>query len=553
MTPPSSGSSGVPPYRLDLGAGYSSIALGNGAPSYHGGHYQVRLGHDFRVHPRHNFFLNGVFRNHFLSSDSDETKLNVTHFGLEGGYEAWLVPDQFSFFILAGLGTNIFYSPDIRTEEDGYSLPLENGAALALTGGAGFSIGRGIFSTMAGIQPSFGLSAVPDEEYPWREGFNPLGWYLTLALDLARITAAAGGEFPDPDASAFAQGIRVGTILDGSYTYNFNRPGNGENQLRIYDNRNDRPMFNLAQFSLVREADETSPFGIGLVFDAGENPAVSGAADSFNGGYHDLQQFWGELRLPIGQRGVTLRGGKVATIIGPEAIERAYNNQATMSWGNGLFLPFTHWGAIAKAPLTDGFVLALGVVNGWDNVYGRSTGPAGLLGFSGEPVDWFSWSLTGAMGADQGRFLGTGNGIATFTGGDFSFTTSLILTGQGENGPEAPSGTTFAAFINPRYQFHHHVALSGRAEVAHDPEGIRTGTPQTLGGFALALPIRPVPESHYRYFPLEIRPEIRHDLSSTAPFLAGDAENPVSGQTTFGISATLNWENWLEISRSSPE
>ncbi|MDX1387318.1 MAG: outer membrane beta-barrel protein, partial [bacterium] len=280
---------------------------------------------------------------------------------------------------------------------------------------------------------------------------------------------------------------------------------------------------------------------------------VSGAADSFNGDYHDLQQFWGEVQLPIGQRGVTVRGGKIATIIGPETIERATNNQASMSWGNGLALPFTHWGAVATAPLTDGLDLSLGVVNGWDNVYGRSTGPSGLLGFSGEPTDWFSWSLTGALGADQDRFLGTGNGIATFSAGNFSFMTSLILTGQGENGPEAPPGTFFAAFINPRYQFHHHVALSGRAELAHDPDGIRTGLSQTLGGFALALPIRPVPESHYRYFPLEIRPEIRHDVSSAAPFLAGEDETAVSGQTTFGVSATLNWENWVGIHRSPPE
>ncbi len=538
----------VPAYRLELGGGYSHVALGNGGPEFSGGHFQARLGQDFIVHPQHSFFLGGVFRNAYLTSRDAAEDLSMAHFGLEGGYEAYLVPDMLSLFTFAGIGTNIFYSLNIRDGDDSRTVPLENNAALALTLGGGISVGRGIFVVSGGFEPSFGLTARPDIEFPWIEGYNPIGYYFNFALDLARIAAVGGANFPDPDAERFVSGLEFGGMLDASYTHNFGSPESGENSLRIFDTRSDRPMFNLAQLHLVRETDAEVPFGFGLVFDAGENPNVSAAADSFSGDHFDFQQLWGEIRLPIGN-GLRLRGGKIATHIGYEVIEPT-NNQISRSWGFGLAIPFTHGGLLGKYALTDSLEMSLGVANGWDNLYGRETGPTALYGLSHEAADWFSWSVAGALGGDQGRLLSVIDGIATFTAGDFTLTANLDWGTQGEGGPEEPQTHWVAASLSPRYNFHHHFGLSGRGEVFHDPQGARTGTAQTLGHVALTTHIRPVPEEYFSYFPMELRAELRHDLANADSFEQGSGF--ASDQTTFAVSATLNFENFLNISRSTP-
>lgn len=538
----------VPAYRLELGGGYTHVDLGNGGPEFSGGHFQVRLGQDFVVHPQHNFFIGGVFRNAYLSSRDAEEDLSMAHFGIEAGYEAYLVPDMLSLFAFAGLGTNIFYSLNIRDGDEGRTVPLQNNAAFALSLGGGLSIGRGIFVVSGGIEPSFGLTAVPDVEYPWIEGYNPFGYYFNIGLDLARIAAVGGAEFPDPDAQQFASGLVLGGMLDASYTYNFNQPPSGENQYRIFDTVNDRPMFNLAQLSLVRETDEDTAFGFGLVFDAGENPNVSAAADSFSGDNFDFQQVWGEVRIPVGN-GLRLRGGKIATHIGNEVIEPT-NNQISRSWGFGLAIPFTHGGVLARYGVTEDFEFQLGVANGWDNLYGRETGPTSLYGMSHSAADWFSWSLSGALGSDQGRLLSVIDGIATFSAGDFSLTANVDWGTQGEAGPENPETHWVAASLSPRYDFHHHFALSGRGEVFYDPQGARTGLPQTLGHLAFTAHIKPVPEAYYRYFPLELRAEVRPDWSTEDVYESPDGLG--GNQTTFAVSATLNFENFLALSRSTP-
>ena len=370
---------------MEAGAGFTSHALGDGAPTYTGPYYQFRLGQSFDIgdSERNQFFVNGVFRHGFLSAPENGTELRLMHFGMEGGYEGWVVPDQFSLILQAGLGTNVFYSPNVNSETDDYALALNNSAALAFSLGGGLSIGRGAFTLMAAFQPSFGLTAeiADPEESTTRIGYNPIGWYAGIGLDIARLVAIGGAEFAEPNGEAFAEGIQVGAIVDASYTHNFQNPATGENALRIFDTRSDRPMFNLGQFSLVRETDARVPFGFGVVIDAGENPNVSAAGDSFSGDYIDAQQIWAEVRMPVGN-GLTFRGGKVATIIGNEVIEPT-NNQISRSWGFGLAIPFTHGALLASYPIIDeedhNFEITLGVANGWDNLYGQNTGATALI------------------------------------------------------------------------------------------------------------------------------------------------------------------------------
>lgn len=533
----------IVPIRLELNAGYTSVKIGTEQPAFSGPHYGANLRYNFDLHPSHSLFVGGAFRHAFLENSIN--KLSMVHFGAEAGYEAWLAPKIFSLHLFAGLGANIFYSEDLNFGTEG-SYVLDNKAEQVFTLGGGLTLGRRIFILSGAYQPSKGLNLADPGGINAPRPFSTDAYFLQLGLDLVALTEWGGGKFPMPPMEHFGEGLALGVILDGSYTYNFGKPETGENALRIFDTANDRPMFNLAQFSLVRETDEKTPLGLGMVLDTGENPNVSGANESLNGENWDMQQLWGEVRLPIGE-GLTLRGGKFATIIGYEVIE-PINNQLSRSWAFGLAIPFTHIGVLAAYPFSEKFTMKAGVINGWDNVLGHETGPAGLAGVFADPVDIFSWSLSGAAGANGDHALTVLDAIGIFKTPDEKFSIALNLDWghEGSGGPDnLPAANWVAASLNPRYDFNHFVSTSGRVEVFHDPQGARTGGAQTLTHGALTFHLRPIPEESHPYSPLEIRTELRHDMSSDEPFLAG--AQPAGSQTTLALGATLAYENLLGL------
>ena len=118
---------------------------------------------------------------------------------------------------------------------------------------------------------------------------------------------------------------------------------------------------------------------------------------------------------------------------------------------------------------------------------------------------------------------------------------------QGDGGSESPEANWVAASLSPRYDFHHHIGVSGRAEVFSRPSGGANQSAANFGTWRLDLASSPLPEDIYRYFPLELRGEIRHDVSDNLPFL--DGADPSGQQTTFGVAATLNFENFVDLGR----
>ncbi len=538
----------TPPYRLEINSGYMGQKFGHTLGTFSGPFYGARLGQNFPHGGKHQFLANAVFRQGFLKNKSSEqaAPLSVVHFGIEAGYE-WNPSPWFSASILGGIGSNIYNSARIGTlETDATPIPVTNDAALSFTLGAGISLAKGILNLGGSFQSSFGLQLTPDEKYPQKMGVNPLGYNVQVGLDLAKITAAAGGQFALPVASAFTEGLSLGLLIDGSYTHSFNEPRNHINAYRVFDSRSDRPMMNLAQLSLLRPSDEAYPFGFGLVLDTGENPGVSGAADSFNGDYYDLQQAWGEIRLPIGN-GLTLRAGKIATPIGLEVLE-PINAQLSRSMAFGYAIPFTHMGAILQYPINDAISLHAGVVNGWDNVLGRDSGPSAIMGIKAQAHKRLFLSAIAATGVESGRFRSVADLIATLDYNPFTLTFNLDWGHEGSKGDDLPKADWVAASLSPQIKIHDQFSLSGRAEFFHDPQGARTGTPQTLGSEIFTAHVRPLPKKYHRFFPLEIRAEVRHDHSTDLSFLRGQV--PWKAQTTFGIGLTLYYDNLLSFKRS---
>lgn len=218
------------------------------------------------------------------------------------------------------------------------------------------------------------------------------------------------------------------------------------------------------------------------------------------------------------------------------------------SWGFGLAVPFTHAGLLASYNITDEVEMNLGVVNGWDSVLNRDSGPAGLARVGVETGEHFSFSLATALGAESERFRSVVDGIATLTFGGFSLTGVVDWGHDGAGGPEGLSSANWvAASLTPRYDFNDYFALAARGEVFFDMDGARTEVPQTLGHGALAVIITPFQTP---YFPLTLRAEVRHDVSSEETFLSG--ETPVDSATTIGLGMVLHWDDLTHLGRSSP-
>lgn len=539
-----------------MGGGYTSLNLGNGAPAYSGGLFQTTVGQAFHVSPQHSFFLDGVFRIGALG-DGAGNDVSLVHFGLQGGYEVWVVPHILSLNAFVGIGSNILYSQQAGVAPS-TTRALNNQSMFALTAGGGMSLGHGIFFFNAGIQPNFGLEIPPPEGGAAR-GYNPLGYFVMGGLDLARLVDWAGGSFPaNSSFQQFVSGITPGLYLDTTYTANFGAPVDGLNAMRIFDTRADRPMINYAELSLDRPVDADNPFGFRFDFGVGENPRVAKARSSFSGDWYDLQQVYARLRLPIGN-GLTLRGGKFATIIGTEVIESLMNNHISHSWQFGLAEPFTHLGVLGEYPIIpDRLTATAGIINGWDNVLDRSAGIGGLFGLSGSPTDWLTISGAGTVGQESGRLRSIAdfivaakyNDAASTAGGFDRFTASLTYDwgheGQGAGLPESnwhALGATTRVGIIPQ------LSLAQGFEVFVDPDGARTGTPQTMWSTRSTIQVSPL-AGYYAECRgtdntrsasrgacwaegLRIRGEFRHDSSSNPSFYEGAI--PATSQNTVAV------------------
>lgn len=545
MTPPTPARSAstapvTPPFRVELGGGYTSLNLGVGGESYSGGQFQARMGENFHLHPQHALFLNGVFRLGNLSNSSGR-ELSMVHFGLEGGYEATLAPGILSAFVFAGLGINTFYSTNFN---GGYrdGLSIDNQSALALTLGGGFTLGRGILVFSGGWQPNFGLQ-VQDLSSPTNPpiGYNPTAYFFNVGINVAAFADWLGAALPRRiSAGDWFGGIQPGFIADTTYTYNFRQPSGGHNGLRLFDSRWDRPMGNAFEVSLERPTSAEYPFGFRADLVLGEDAAGAAPRHSLRTDWFYLQQLYAALRLPI-HHGITLKAGQIATPIGAEVLEGPLNNQISRSFLFNYGIPFTHTGLLMDIPfMADDrtaapkqVTLTTGPIHGWDNVVGHDSGFAWLAALAFTWNDEVSTTLSGTVGDEGGRLRTLVHALQVYRPGGSNG--PFTLTGEGgwghENAGAGQPGADWAmASLLGRYDFTRILGVSGRGEAFYDPQGARTGTSQTCAEGTATFHVTPLPW-------LRGRLEYRHDYCSGGAFRSGT--QAVDHQDTLGVGVAV--------------
>ncbi len=521
------------PYRLKFEGTYSELSLGENAPKFSGAGFQASVGRSFELSPRNHLFIQPVFRVHFLKSQNNDP-LSIVHFGLEGGYELQIIPKILGAYIYAGIGSNFFSSAGVNLESN-VRRALNNQATLALEAGGGITFARGIFHFSGGGQFNPVLEFPHSQPGVAPRGYSGRGLVLKGGIDGANLIHWLGKEFPTKSSlKDWISGIKLYALADSSYTFNFNKPANGENTLRIFDKRADRPMWNYFEAAVERPVDEKNPLGFRIDFGFGENSAVARAKSSFSGQYYDLQQFYAMLRLPIG-KGLTIKGGKIAAP-GFENIESPLNKNASQSWQFGLGQPYTLLGALLDYPFSEKLSITTGVFNGFDNVLDRSSGLSWLGALTVNWSDNFSTAATGTVGKEGERLRGFFDTYTTFKYRDATAKKHeydrLTITADYTYAHETAGGKTGAvdwhAFsLNATLQFVKRFGIAWRGEVFHDPQGARSGTPQTLGETTVTAVIKP-------WDWLLIRPEFRHDRSNKQVFVTDTSK--INSQNTLALS-----------------
>lgn len=377
------------------------------------------------------------------------------------------------------------------------------------------------------------------------------GAALLLSLGAAAMAAALspGALGQEPAAAPAApqpwyETISVNAFVTTSWSWNFNRPASGTNQLRVFDFDDNSMKIDGAE--LVLQKGASAPGEAGFRVDAvagGSIPRVSAAAGLFRDDDgraedFDLQQAYVSYVAPLGS-GLRLDAGKFATHAGYEVIEGydGYNDNATRSFLFGYAEPSSHTGLKASYAFSGTLSAMVEVVNGWDNVKdsnsSKSVGGQLALALPSNASLAFNFMVgpeRAGVNGDSRTFLNlVGSwklGAGSALGLDAVWATEENAAGPGQD------ATWGGVALYGRLGLSSSFALVLRAELFDDPDGVRTGTPQTLSELTLTPELKLAPG-------LVLRADLRLDRSSRDVF---EKEAGLTGtQPTFLLNALYSF------------
>ncbi len=322
--------------------------------------------------------------------------------------------------------------------------------------------------------------------------------------------------------------------LQGGFVRNLADPPSGLNDQRFFDPRSDFISPDLAELRFTREAAR-GDLGFKVKLMAGEVAqkiharGLGNPDDSF-----DLGEAYISYHMPVG-KGLKLDVGKMATFLGAEYVEALDN--ANYSYSN-LFTygePVSHTGLRLSYDLSKQVNLTGYVVNGWDNFSDNNGTPSLGLALGITPSERVSLYCNFLSGPEQ-EFNTVNNRAFIEWVGNFKLSKKFSLLASYDNcrdqggAPDGSDATWSGASLTGRYDFTDRFAFAVRGDFFNDPQGVRTGTPQTLKEVTFT-PTFKVGEN------LFIRPEYRLDWSDVKSFNSGTSNN----QSTLGIGVMMNW------------
>lgn len=321
---------------------------------------------------------------------------------------------------------------------------------------------------------------------------------------------------------AWYEELSVNAFVSASYSYNFDRPDSGTNQLRVFDFDDNTFKLDVAEIVFQKAVAKPGEAGFRVDLVAGSSiPRISSSFGLLQGQDVDVQQAFASWIAPVGS-GLRLDIGKFVTHFGYELIEGydGPNDNATRSFLFGYTIPFTHTGLKASYAFSDRLAGMLEVVNGWDVARDNNTAKSIALQLTWTPTKavtvWGNF-MTGPeranVDSDPRNLF---NVVAQWRLTDQTVFTLDAVHGN-EKGAIAPGETASWSAIAgyARLGISDAFALCLRAEYFSDADGARTGTVQKLKELTLTPEWKAA--SH-----LILRADLRVDWSDADVFSGKD-------------------------------
>jgi hypothetical protein len=372
----------------------------------------------------------------------------------------------------------------------------------------------------------------------------------------------------DPVRYLFPQSgrYRVRGWLDGGFIGNTGSPASKFNGPYNAVDRSNEPMFNQAYLINELVLPQDGSFGFGGRADLlyGEDfflaqsagfEAQRNLALKWNQQYYGLAipQLYGE----VGTKDVSAKVGHFYTIVGYESVMSVENFFYSHAYSYQFAGPFTHWGGLATAKLTDKLQVQAGLVNGW-NALDRVNNRLGILaGIKYTTTSW--WSSFAIITGDEPNNVANLPGILPKSENRtrYSYLLGLKPTSNfeyvfhhwlGLQDDGTATGSTALWYGIDQYVYYRlneQLRVGGRVEWFRDEEGTRVGlarpsnpnTPPFEGNFySLTFGFNYLPHPN-----ILLRPEIRSDWfggsQSRKPFQDGQSDH----QLMLGFDAILRF------------
>ncbi|HXN24709.1 MAG TPA: porin [Candidatus Dormibacteraeota bacterium] len=367
------------------------------------------------------------------------------------------------------------------------------------------------------------------------------------AAPAAQAPAAPAPAAPAPPTWS-AGPIDFAGFVDGYYSFNFNHPASGNNQLYNFNVKANQFSLNMAKISLSHSADPVGfqvDFGFGRAFDI-----IANAGERQPEIWRYIEQAYVSWK-PAAAKGLQLDFGKFVTSAGAEVIETNgnwnYSRSLLFSWA----IPYYHFGLRTSFPAGKHFTGGVQVVNGWNNVEDNNSGKT--IGLTGTfTTKKFSWS---------NNYYGGPENPGTNKGWRHMYDTTLLLTpsgkvnayinfdyGQNRNFPivvGAPAvGKWYGVAGALHLQFTDKWAFTPRFEWLADPQGFATGT-----GVSQSLKEGTITGEYKMLEGLLARLEYRHDWSNQPFFQRGAtlSTNPNFSANYLGFPGTYKSQDTLTL------
>ena len=333
--------------------------------------------------------------------------------------------------------------------------------------------------------------------------------------------------------------LGMSIYFQGGYTFNFENPDSGINRQRIFDQKANTFLIDLAQIQFAKDAPEGG-LGFKLKVSAGEtakyihSAGLGNSDDAF-----DLTEAYVDYVAPLGS-GLKLRFGKFATYLGAEVIEARDNYNYSRSFLFNYAVPFTNTGFMAQYAFSKEFSTSLYLVNGWDVTTDNNNGKTVGASFGFTPTEILSFTFNFMYGPEQAnnsshnRFLfdwisafKATKQLTFMANVDYAHEDSDPLNG-GNN------SEWYGAAVYAKYDFTDFFSTSIRAEYFDDKNGVRTGIAQKLKEITITSEFRIAKG-------LLLRPEYRHDWSDQNGFDSHKNTFAKRSQDTIAVGMMYSW------------